>query len=234
MLKINNIFVNYGHSEALRGISLEVNEGEMVALLGANGAGKTTTINAVSGMVHVHQGSIEYMGEDITNMKVYDRVKRGIVQVPEGRKLFPYMSVEENLLVGSYLPGPRAKRAESLERCYALFPKLAERREQLAVTLSGGEQQMCAIARGIMQDPKILMLDEPSLGLAPKIVDEIFTTLEGLRKEGLTVLLVEQNVMASLNIVDRAYVIEIGHNVMNGKSQELLADAKLREAYLGI
>ena len=234
MLKINDIYVNYGQSEALRGISLEVNQGEMVAILGANGAGKTTTINAISGMVPVHKGSVEYMGQDITKMKVYDRVKAGIVQVPEGRKLFPFMSVEDNLIVGSYLPEARKKRKENLELCYDLFPKLAERKSQLANSLSGGEQQMCAIARGLMQCPKILMLDEPSLGLAPIVVEAIFKSLVGLKEAGMTILLVEQNVMASLEVVDRAYVIEIGHNFTSGTSAELLADEKVREAYLGI
>ena len=234
MLKVNNIHVNYGHFEALRGISLEVKEGEMVALLGANGAGKTTTINAVSGMVKTVQGSIEYMGEDITKTPIYDRVIKGIVQVPEGRKLFPFMSVEENLFVGSYLPAARKKRQESLEMCYDLFPRLAERRSQMANSLSGGEQQMCAIARGLMQCPKIMMLDEPSLGLAPIVVDAIFQSLLDLKKQGVTILLVEQNVMATLEIVDRAYVIEIGENVVNGTGKELLADSRVREAYLGI
>lgn len=234
MLKINNIYVNYGYSEALRGISLEVNQGEMIAILGANGAGKTTTINAVSGMVNVHKGSIEFMGKDITKMRVADRVKAGIVQVPEGRKLFPFMNVEENLLVGSYLPEARKKRKENLELCYSMFPKLAERKNQLANSMSGGEQQMCAIARGLMQNPKILMLDEPSLGLAPIIVEGIFKSLIELKKTGITILLVEQNVMASLEVVDRAYVIEMGQNVMSGASNALLADDKLRESYLGI
>jgi len=234
MLKVNNIHVNYGHFEALRGISLEVNEGEMVALLGANGAGKTTTINAVSGMVKTVQGSIEYRGQDITKMPIYDRVINGIVQVPEGRKLFPFMSVEENLFVGSYLPAARKKRQESLEMCYSLFPRLAERRNQMANSLSGGEQQMCAIARGLMQCPQIMMLDEPSLGLAPIVVDAIFQSLLDLKKTGVTVLLVEQNVMATLEIVDRAYVIEIGENVVNGTLKQLLADSRVREAYLGI
>lgn len=234
MLKINDIYVNYGYSEALRGISLEVNEGELVAILGANGAGKTTTINAVSGMVNVHKGYVEYMGNDITKMRVADRVKAGIIQVPEGRKLFPFMSVEENLMVGSYLPDARKRRKENLELCYDMFPKLAERRTQMASSLSGGEQQMCAIARGLMQCPKILMLDEPSLGLAPIIVEGIFKSLLELKKTGMTILLVEQNVVASLEVVDRAYVIELGQNVMSGDSKSLLADDKLREAYLGI
>lgn len=234
MLKINDIYVNYGHSEALRGVSLEVNEGEIVALLGNNGAGKTTTINTVSGMTNMIKGSIEFMGVDISKMPAYERVKQGIIQIPEGRKLFPFLSVMDNLLVGSYLPEARKHRKEQLELCFHMFPKLYERRNQLAHSLSGGEQQMCAIARGLMQCPKILMLDEPSLGLAPIIVDGIFDSLVEINRNGMTILLVEQNVMSSLNIADRAYVIEIGQNVMDGTSAQLLADEQLRSAYLGI
>lgn len=234
MLKINDIHVNYGRSEALRGVSLEVHEGEIVALLGNNGAGKTTTINTASGTTHLMRGSVEFKGQDISNMPAYERVKRGMIQVPEGRKLFPYLSVYDNLLVGSYLPEARKHRKEQLELCFSLFPKLYERRGQLAHSLSGGEQQMCAIARGLMQCPQILMLDEPSLGLAPIVVGDIFDSLVALNKNGMTILLVEQNVMSSLEIADRAYVIEIGQNVMSGTADELLADQQLRNAYLGI
>lgn len=234
MLKINDIHVNYGHSEALRGISLEVKDGEIVALLGNNGAGKTTTINTVSGLTQLVGGTVEFMGEDITHMPTYERVKRGIVQVPEGRKLFPQLSVYENLLIGSYLPEVRKKRKENLEFCYEIFPKLYERRNQLASSLSGGEQQMCAISRGLMQCPKILMLDEPSLGLAPVVVDGIFETLVKINKQGMTIFLVEQNVQSSLEIADRAYIIEIGENVMNGPAGELMANEDLKKAYLGI
>ena len=234
MLKINDIYVNYGNSEALRGISMEIKEGEIVALLGNNGAGKSTTVNTVSGITNLVSGSIIFEGEDISRLPAFERVKRGIVQVPEGRKLFPYLSVKENLLIGSYLPELRAKRKENLEFCYEMFPKLYERREQLANSLSGGEQQMCAIARALMECPRILMLDEPSLGLAPIIVDGIFKTLDEINKQGLTILLVEQNVQSSLEIADRAYVIEIGQNVMSGTSAELLSNEDLRKAYLGI
>ena len=226
--------MNYGHSEALRGISLEVKDGEIVALLGNNGAGKTTTINTVSGLTQLVGGTVEFMGEDITHMPTYERVKRGIVQVPEGRKLFPQLSVYENLLIGSYLPEVRKKRKENLELCYEIFPKLYERRNQLASSLSGGEQQMCAISRGLMQCPKILMLDEPSLGLAPVVVDGIFETLVKINKQGMTIFLVEQNVQSSLEIADRAYIIEIGENVMNGPAGELMANEDLKKAYLGI
>lgn len=234
MLKINDIYVNYGFSEALRGISMEVNEGEIVALLGNNGAGKTTTVNTVSGTTNLVKGSVEFLGEDISQIPAYERVKKGIVQVPEGRKLFPYLSVYENLLIGSYLPELRKHRKEGLELCYSIFPKLYERRNQLANSLSGGEQQMCAIARALMGQPKILMLDEPSLGLAPVVVESIFDTLQKINKEGMTILLVEQNVQSSLEIADRAYIIEIGQNVMDGKSSELLQNEELKKAYLGI
>lgn len=234
MLKINDIHVNYGYSEALRGVNIHINEGEIVALLGNNGAGKTTTVNTVSGITNLVSGNIEFQGEDITKLPAYDRVKRGIVQVPEGRKLFPYLSVYENLLIGSYLPELRAKRKENLEMCFEIFPKLYERKNQLANSLSGGEQQMCAIARGLMQNPKILMLDEPSLGLAPVIVDGIFKTLKKINEQGTTIFLIEQNVQSSLEIADRAYIIEIGQDVMNGTSAELLANEELKKAYLGI
>lgn len=234
MLEINDIHVNYGYSEALRGISMTVNEGEIVALLGNNGAGKTTTVNTVSGITNLVSGNIRFMGEDISKLPAYERVKRGIVQVPEGRKLFPVLTVYENLLIGSYLPELRKKRKENLELCFDTFPKLYERRNQMASSLSGGEQQMCAIARALMESPKILMLDEPSLGLAPVVVDSIFETLDKINKDGMTILLVEQNVQSSLEIADRAYIIEIGKNVIDGNSKELLANEELKKAYLGI
>lgn len=234
MLKIEDIYVNYGHSEALRGISLEINEGEMIALLGGNGAGKTTTINTVSGLTRLVKGKVYFQGEDISETPPHIRVKQGIIQVPEGRKLFPFLSVYDNLLVGSYLPNCRSQREKNLDLCFTMFPKLYERRTQMANSLSGGEQQMCAIARGLMQCPKILMLDEPSLGLAPIVVESIFEKLQEINKSGVTILLVEQNVMSSLEIVDRAYVIEIGQNIMDGASADLLRNENLKKAYLGI
>ncbi len=234
MLKIDNIVVNYGNFEALHGISLEIGDGEIVALLGGNGAGKTTTINSVSGMTHVVSGDIIYNGQSIKDMPSFDRVKQGIIQVPEGRKLFPSMTVYENLLVGSYLPETRKHREENLEMCYEIFPKLKERRNQLAGSLSGGEQQMCAISRALMSCPKLLMLDEPSLGLAPVVVDMIFDTIVRINKLGVTILLVEQNVLATLDIANRGYVIEVGNNVMNGSAEELLNNDDMRKAYLGI
>ena len=234
MLKIENIHVNYGNFEALRGISMEINRGEIVALLGGNGAGKTTTINTVSGMTDLRSGGIFFEGTPIEKMPAYERVKKGIIQVPEGRKLFPYMTVMDNLLVGSYLPHTHARRKETLEQCFELFPRLFERKSQLAGSLSGGEQQMCAISRALMEQPTLLMLDEPSLGLAPVIVDRIFEVLIKINKGGMTLLIVEQNVLASLDIATRGYVIETGENVIEGESQTLLNDENLKKAYLGI
>ena len=234
MLSINNIHVNYGLFQALRGVSMEIKEGEIVALLGSNGAGKTTTIQTISGQNAVLEGDILYHGKSIKNMPAHERVNQGIIQCPEGRKLFPFMSITENLLLGAHPKAVRAKRQQNMELCYDLFPKLKERANQMAGTLSGGEQQMVAIARALMSDPKILMLDEPSLGLAPVIVEDIFETLLRINKMGVTILLVEQNVAASLEIADRAYVIEQGANVMSGNSKDLLGDENLQKAYLGI
>ena len=234
MLNINNIVVQYGHFRALHGVSLTIHEGETVALLGGNGAGKTTTINTISGLTDLVSGTIEFEGKDISKMAPPERVALGIVQVPEGRKLFPYMSVYENLMVGSTLKSTHDRRKENLEFIYQLFPKLYERRTQLAYSLSGGEQQMCAIGRGLMQCPKLLMMDEPSLGLAPIVVDTIFQSLDEICKMGITVLLVEQNVASSLEVADRAYLIEVGQNVMNGTGSELLHDETVKKAYLGI
>ena len=234
MLHIKDLEVNYGSFRALQGVNLHVKHGEIVALLGSNGAGKTTTINAVSGLRNVVGGDIILKGESILGLAPHDRVKHGIVQVPEGRMLFPYMSVEENLMVGSYLPEARKKRAETLKQCYEIFPKLYERKTQFAGSLSGGEQQMCAIARALMQQPKLLMLDEPSLGLAPVIIDTIFDVILDLRKRGLTILLVEQNVQATLDVCDRAYVIETGQDVVTGTGAELASSDLIRQAYLGI
>lgn len=234
MLKIENIVVNYGNFEALHGISLDIKPGEIVALLGGNGAGKTTTINTISGTTHLVSGDILYNGVSIAKIPAHERVAMGIVQVPEGRKLFPSMTVYDNLLIGSYLPESRKKRAENLEMCFSIFPKLAERRQQLAGSLSGGEQQMCAISRALMASPKLLMLDEPSLGLAPLVVDMIFDTIIKIRKMGVTVLVVEQNVLGTLDIANRGYVIEVGNNVFSGPSQELMNNEDMRKAYLGI
>lgn len=234
MLKIENLHVNYGNFEALRGITIEINEGEIVALLGGNGAGKTTTINTISGLTEMKSGSISFMDERIDNLQAFERVKKGIVQVPEGRKLFPFMTVMDNLLVGSYLPEARKKRKETLDTCFELFPKLYERKSQLAGSMSGGEQQMCAISRALMSSPKLLMLDEPSLGLAPVFVDRIFDVLVKINKMGMSLLIVEQNVLATLDIASRGYVIETGTNVLEGNSEDLIQNEELKKAYLGI
>jgi len=234
MLQVKDLHVNYGHFQALQGVSFELNEGEIVALLGSNGAGKTTTINTISGMTELRSGDILYKGESIKDKKVADRVHMGIIQVPEGRKLFPYMTVEDNLLMGSYSKEARPFRKENLELVYDLFPKMYERRTQLAGLMSGGEQQMCAVGRAIMGHPNILMFDEPSLGLAPVVVEDVFKTIVKLKNMGMTILLIEQNVNMSLQIASRGYVIENGKNVMEGDAKTLLADPKIREAYLGI
>lgn len=234
MLKIENLCVNYGNFSALRNIHLEVEKGEIVALLGSNGAGKTTLINTISGMVECTSGDIYFDNKRINDVPSHERVQMGIVQVPEGRKLFPQMSVYENLLMGSYLPQNRTNRSENLEMCFELFPKLKERRNQLAESLSGGEQQMCAISRALMSNPKILMLDEPSLGLAPVVVDQVFDSIVRIAKSGMTVLLVEQNALATLEIANRGYVIEVGQNAMYGDSQSLLNNEDMKKAYLGI
>jgi branched-chain amino acid transport system ATP-binding protein len=234
MLRVADLHVNYGNFEALRAVSLDVGAGEIVALLGANGAGKSTTINTISGLTEMRSGTITFEGQDLAAMPAHRRVELGIVQVPEGRKLFPVMTVLDNLLVGSFTPAARKRRPETLEMVYGLFPKLAERKEQLAGTLSGGEQQMCAVARGLMAKPKILMLDEPSLGLAPIMVETIFEAIVKINQLGTAILLVEQNALYALEIANRGCVIETGETVLHGTSQELSNNEDLRKAYLGI
>ena len=234
MLKLENIHVNYGQFEVLRGVSLDIEQGEIVALLGGNGAGKTTTINTIIGLNQLREGDIVFKGESIRDLPTHERVQRGIVVCPEGRKLFPHMSVLDNRMVGSYTPHARKKREENIDKCFELFPKLYERRNQLARTMSGGEQQMCAIARALMASPQILMLDEPSLGLAPVIVQKIFEALVAINKMGTTILLVEQNVMLSLEIASRGYIIETGENVIRGKASDLINSEDVKKAYLGL
>ena len=234
MLKVSKLQVNYGHFEALRAVSLEVGAGEIVALLGANGAGKSTAINTISGLTDMRSGELSFNGQDLAALPAYERVKLGIIQVPEGRKLFPVMTVFDNLLIGSFSDEARQHRAESLEMVYGLFPKLAERKDQLAGTLSGGEQQMCAVGRGLMAKPKVLMLDEPSLGLAPIMVETIFEAIVKINKLGTSILLVEQNVLYALEIANRGYVIETGETVLQGSSHELSSNEELRKAYLGL
>lgn len=234
ILSVKNLNVFYGSFQALDNLNLEVEEGEIVALLGSNGAGKTTTINTIDGVVKPASGEIIFCGQNLSSVPLHKRTGLGLTQVPEGRKLFEAMSVHDNLLVGSYEKMSRSKRKENLEMCYEMFPKLAERRNQLTGSLSGGERQMCAIARALMQCPKLLMLDEPSLGLAPVVVEDVFEIIARINKMGTTILLVEQNVESSLELADRAYVIETGRNIMQGKSSDLLQSSELRRAYLGI
>jgi branched-chain amino acid transport system ATP-binding protein len=234
LLEVAELRSAYGGVVALWDVSFEVAEGQVVTLLGSNGAGKTTTLRTISGLMTAQSGSIRFAGQQIGHARSDQIVELGIVHVPEGRQLWARMSVQENLELGAYLPKPKAKRAESLERVFTLFPRLKERRHQAAGTLSGGERQMCALARGLMGLPKLLMLDEPSLGLAPFLVTELFDSLRVLREEGLTVLLVEQNVHQALELADTGYVLETGRVVLSGPSQELLADPRVRSAYLGV
>ena len=235
MLEIKNLVVHYGHIIALDGIDLQVGEKEIVALLGSNGAGKTTTLMAVSGLVSKKEGDITFNGTDITSMPPNKVVHLGLSHVPEGRKIFPGLTVKENLLTGSLGNKNLTKQDVNAlyEQCYTLFPRLKERINQLGGSLSGGEQQMLAIARGLMMDPKMLMLDEPSLGLAPIIVEEIFDLIRKIRETGKTILLIEQNAAMALSIADRGYVMEVGSVVLSGKCSEIAHDPKIREAYLG-
>ena len=234
MLKVSNIDVAYGDVQVLWDVSFEVREQEIVVLVGANGAGKSTTLRTISGLLHPLKGSIEFKGSRLDQIPDYRIIEQGIAHVPEGRRLFPEMTVEENLIMGSLTPKAKAKRSETLKEVFRLFPRLEERRKQQARTMSGGEQQMCAIGRGLMSLPEILMFDEPSLGLAPILVTEIFQIIQRINQEGMTVLLVEQNVKHTLSICHRAYVLENGRVVMEGSGRELLNNPHVKEAYLGI
>jgi len=232
MIEIKDLVVKYGGITALQGISLNIPEGKIVSMVGANGAGKSTTINAISGMVKKVSGSITFKGDDI-NLPPQEIVKRGIVQVPEGRKIFSGISVKENIILGGFLIKDKAKIESGLERIYKLFPILEKRKNQPGGTLSGGEQQMLAIGRALMSEPKILLMDEPSLGLAPKLILEIFDLVQNLHDDGLTILLVEQNARKALSISDYAYILETGRIVAEGKGIELSEDAIIKKAYLG-
>lgn len=233
MLKIEDLQLNYGVIKALKGINLEVNEGEIVTLIGANGAGKTSTLKAISGIEKISGGKITFNGEDISKMNAQDIVKIGISQVPEGRHIFAGMTVLENLELGAYLRKDKAGIKQDLEKVYERFPILKERSKQNAATLSGGEQQMLAMGRALMSKPKILLLDEPSMGLAPILVKEIFSIIEDIKKQGTTVLLVEQNARMALSIADRAYVMETGNIVLSGTGKELMNSEDIQKAYLG-
>ena len=234
LLEIDNITLVYGRIQALHGISVEVNEGEIVALVGANGAGKTTTMRAVSGLRPIASGAIRFEGRDITKMRADKRVALGICQAPEGRGIFPGMTVLENLEMGAYIRRDTAAIRRDLERVYGLFPRLEERRRQASGTLSGGEQQMLAVGRALMSRPKILLLDEPSMGLAPKLIQQIFTIISEINQPGTTILLVEQNAQQALSRAHHAYVLETGRIVKSGTGAELLNDPSVKDAYLGV
>ncbi|MCJ7515594.1 MAG: ABC transporter ATP-binding protein [Dehalococcoidia bacterium] len=233
MLDVKNLNVSYGVTPILRDVSFNVRQGEIVALLGSNGAGKTTLVNTIMGMLKPVSGEIVFQGEHIDSMPPHELVKRGIAEVPEGRKIFPYISVQDNLFLGAYSKEAWAIRDESMEWVYGLFPLLKERRNMPARTLSGGEQQMLVIGRGLMSHPKLLMVDEPSLGLAPKLLSEVYNILSRLREEKITVLLSEQNARQALTVSDRGYVMENGRIVLADLSDKLLNSELIKEAYLG-
>ena len=232
ILKVSDINVYYGAIHAIKGVSFKVNPGEVVTLIGANGAGKSTTLQTVSGLLHSRTGSIEFLGENLMGVPAHKVVAKGLAQVPEGRRVFLQMTVEENLEMGAYTRSGGDIDAD-LEKVYAYFPRLMERRRQIAGTLSGGEQQMLAMGRALMSRPKLLMLDEPSMGLAPILVEQIFKIIQTLHEAGTTILLVEQNAQAALSIADRGYVLETGKIVTSGTGTELLASPEIKKAYLG-
>ncbi len=232
ILKVDNINVYYGAIHAIKGVSLEVNKGEIVTLIGANGAGKTTTLQAISGLLHTTTGSIDFCGENINKIPAHKIVERGLAQVPEGRRIFLQMSVKENLEMGAYTQ-PASTVSKSIKNVYELFPRLYERRHQIAGTLSGGEQQMLAMGRALMSNPTLLMLDEPSMGLAPILVEQIFDIIKEMHRNGTTILLVEQNAQMALSVADRAYVLETGKITLSGTGAELASSDSVRKAYLG-
>ena len=231
MLKIDDINVYYGAIHAIKGVSFEVNEGEIVALIGANGAGKSTTLNTISGLLRSKTGSIEFMGENISAVAPHKIVQHGLAQVPEGRRIFLQMTVQENLEMGAFTQS--GDLSDDLERVFEHFPRLKERRRQIGGTLSGGEQQMLAMGRALMSHPKLLMLDEPSMGLAPILVEQIFEIISRLHETGTTILLVEQNAQMALSVADRAYVLETGKITLSGTGKELAASEQVKKAYLG-
>ncbi len=233
MLKIEGLKVSYGNIEALHGLSLEVNKGEIVTLIGANGAGKTTTLHSVSGIIATQAGKIEFLDNHLDKVSAEKRVDMGLVQVPEGRRVFANLTVQENLEMGAYLPRTRARMKDNLDNVMVRFPRLKERSRQLAGTLSGGEQQMLAIGRALMSEPTLLLMDEPSMGLAPMLVQEIFSIIRWINQQGVTILLVEQNAHMALNTAHRAYVLETGRIVASGPSAELKESEEIRKAYLG-
>jgi branched-chain amino acid transport system ATP-binding protein len=233
MLELVNVSVNYGSIQALKDINLVVNQGEIVTLIGANGAGKSTTLKTISRLINLRQGKLIYQGKDITNLRPDQVVKMGIAQSPEGRRILSQQTILTNLELGAYTRSDRLGIKTDIEKQFIIFPRLAERKHQLAGTLSGGEQQMLAIARAVMSRPQLLLLDEPSLGLAPQIVREIFSVIRQLNQSGVTILLVEQNAHLALEIADRGYVLEAGCLTLTGKASELLTDERVKQAYLG-
>jgi branched-chain amino acid transport system ATP-binding protein len=233
LLKITGLKVAYGGIQAVKGVDFEVHEGELVTLIGSNGAGKTTTMKAITGSLAMNEGDIEYLGQSIRGRGAWDLVKQGLAMVPEGRGVFTRMSIAENLQMGAHIRTDKAEIAADLEKVFTIFPRLKERRDQLAGTLSGGEQQMLAMGRGLMSRPKVLLMDEPSMGLSPIMVDKIFEVVREVSAQGVTVLLVEQNASRALQIADRAYVMESGLITMQGDAKQMLSDPKVRAAYLG-
>jgi branched-chain amino acid transport system ATP-binding protein len=234
MLKVSDLHVYYGAIHALKGIGFHIDEGEIVALIGANGAGKSTTLNAISGLQRARNGHILFRNEDITEIPPQQIVRKGIIQVPEGRKIFATLTVMENLEMGAFTRNDRAQFQKDIESTFTRFPRLKERIKQLGGTLSGGEQQMLAIARGLMAHPSLLLLDEPSMGLAPILVEQIFDIIQDINRQGTSILLVEQNAQMALSISQRAYVLETGRIVLNGNSSEIIENPQVRAAYLGI
>lgn len=234
VLSVIDVNTYYGSIHALRGITLDVGQGEIVALIGGNGAGKSTTLNSISGLVRPQSGQIKLNGEDLAKYPAHEIMAKGVVQVPEGRRIFARLTVTENLKMGAFIVKDKGLIQERIERAFTLFPRLKQREHQVAGTLSGGEQQMLAMSRGLMSDPKVLLLDEPSMGLAPNLVDQIFDTISDLHAAGTTILLVEQNAKKALEIADRGYVIETGHIVLAGRGEDLRDDESVQKAYLGI
>ena len=233
LLQVKGLKVAYGGIQAVKGVDFEVREGELVSLIGSNGAGKTTTMKAITGTLGMNDGDIEYLGKSIKGKGAWDLVKEGLVMVPEGRGVFARMTITENLQMGAYIRKDKAGIANDIERMFGIFPRLKERKDQLAGTMSGGEQQMLAMARALMSQPKVLLLDEPSMGLSPIMVDKIFEVVRDVSAQGVTILLVEQNAQRALQIANRGYVMDSGEITMTGSGQDLLVDPKVREAYLG-
>jgi branched-chain amino acid transport system ATP-binding protein len=234
LLEVDQLTAFYGDLQALFGVTLQVQPGEIVTLIGANGAGKTTLLRVISGLKHLAAGALRFADHDVSRIPAHEMVARGVSHVPEGRQVFPFLTVRENLSLGAYTSRARAHLKQSMEEQLALFPRLSERMDQLAGTLSGGEQQMVAIARGLMARPKLLLLDEPSLGLAPKVVDDVFEKIQEVRSAGITMLIVEQNVVSGLSIADRGYVVQNGTVVLADSAKNLLTNEMVRAAYLGL